>query len=64
MRSVGMTMSMAVVALLMTAYLGERPVTPAAAGPYVEAMRVCFVLFAALCVLGVPASMARGKSAR
>ncbi|MBI5501637.1 MAG: MFS transporter [Deltaproteobacteria bacterium] len=61
MRTVGMTMSMAVVTLLLTAHLGSREITPVVAGPYVEAMRVSFALFAGLCVLGVPASLARGK---
>ena len=61
MRSVGMTFSMAVVTLLLTSYLGDRMITPAVAGPFVGAMRLSFLLFAGLCLLGVPASLARGK---
>jgi EmrB/QacA subfamily drug resistance transporter len=60
MRQVGMTLSMAAVTLLLTLHVGDRPLTPAVAQPFVDAMRVSFACFAVLCLLGVPASLARG----
>ncbi len=63
-RQVGMTLSMALVTVVLTLHLGRAPVTPAVAGPLVAAMRVAFAIFALLCLLGVPASLARGRPDR
>jgi EmrB/QacA subfamily drug resistance transporter len=62
MRQVGMTLSMAAVTLLLTMHVGNRPLTGAVAVPFVAAMRVAFGFFAALCALGIPASLARGSN--
>jgi len=61
MRQVGMTLSMALVTLLFTLRLGDAPISPQIAGPLVGATRLAFTLFAGLCLLGVPASLARGR---
>ncbi len=63
MRQVGMTLSMALVTLLFTLRLGDAPIGPRLAGPLVGATRLAFALFAGLCLLGVPASLARGGGA-
>ncbi|MBN1772926.1 MAG: MFS transporter [Deltaproteobacteria bacterium] len=63
-RQIGMTLSMALVTVVLTLHLGTAPVTPEVAGPLVEAMRVAFAIFAVLCLAGVPASLARGRANR
>lgn len=60
MRVVGMTLSMAVVTLLFAVHLGDVALRDVPAAPLVTAMRISFGLFAALCLAGVPASLARG----
>lgn len=62
MRQVGMTLSMAVVSVILAVHLGDAPLGPAAAGPLASATRLAFALFAGLCLAGVPASLARGRT--
>jgi EmrB/QacA subfamily drug resistance transporter len=61
MRLVGMTLSMGIASLLFSVYIGKVEITPLVASPFVAAMRAAFAVFAALCVLGIFASLARGR---
>jgi len=61
MRLTGQMLSMALATLLLALFVGRVALTPAHAGPLVAATRTAFSVFAALCVLGTFASLARGK---
>jgi len=62
MRMVGQMLSMGIVMMIISFLLGDRKVTTGNAHSYLVAMRIAFIIFAVLCVLGVFASLARGKS--
>jgi MFS family permease len=61
MRLVGHMFSVGIAALLLAAYVGRQAVTPALHPVFLEAARSAFTIFAALCVIGTFASLARGK---
>ena len=60
-RLTGMTFSMGIVMLLIAVYVGSAKVMPENDEQFLTAMRVSFTIFAALCALGIFASLARGK---
>lgn len=60
MRLVGQMFSMAVAMLVLTLFVGREPITPDRHEPFLAGVRFAFGLFAALCVLGTFASLARG----
>ncbi len=62
MRQVGMTLSMGAVMVILKAHLGDAEVDAASAGAFVTGMRTAFSIFAALCAVGILASLARGRS--
>ena len=62
MRVIGQGVSMAIVTLLMMAYVGNVNLASAARPQLVTAGRMSFGVFAALCALGVVASLARGHA--
>jgi len=62
MRVIGQGVSMAVVTLLMTMYVGNVDLASADRTRLVAAGRTAFAVFAALCALGVVASLARGRA--
>jgi EmrB/QacA subfamily drug resistance transporter len=64
MRTIGQMTSMGVTMLLIALLVGNVTITSANAGHFLFAARVVFGLSAALCVLGVMASLARGDLAR
>ena len=64
MRTTGMTVSMAVVMLLFSVRPGSAALAPERAGAFLAASRSAYLVFAALCVLGVLASLARGRAHR
>jgi len=64
MRLVGQAMSMAVVTLVMSSYLGERAVSEAPAGLLLSAAGALFRFFAFLCFIGIFASLKRGDVER
>ena len=47
--------------MLLAAYVGRRPVTAALHPAFMDAAGTAFAIFAALCVIGTFASLARGK---
>ena len=66
MRQVGQMVSMGVIMMLFNIILGATTrinrITPDSYGPFLRCSRIGFIVFTALCVLGVFASLARGKS--
>jgi MFS family permease len=61
-RVVGQMLSMGLVLILMAVFLGNAPVSATTVTPFLAAQSWSFGISAALCALGVVASLARGKS--
>ena len=61
MRLLGQTMSMGIAAAVLAAFVGRAPITPAVHGQFLAAMHLAFAISAALCVVGVFASLTRGN---
>jgi len=61
MRLVGQTMSMALTLVVMAALMHGERITPAMFPRFMLSLRTAFGIFAALCVAGVFASLARGS---
>ena len=61
MRQIGMVLSMALAMLMIALYVGRVEITPENYGLFQQSMRTSFIIFAALCLAGVFASLARGK---
>ena len=63
MRLVGQMLSMGVASLVLAVFTGREAVGPSRAAGFVTGMHAAFALYALLCVAGVFASLARGRSA-
>ncbi len=61
MRLTGQMLSMGIVTMIMALFLGTMIIVPANYPLLLKANRTSFIVFAALCALGVLASLARGK---
>lgn len=61
MRLTGQMMSMGLAMMVFALYLGRSAVTPDNLESFLAASRAAFAIFALLCLLGVPASLARGR---
>jgi EmrB/QacA subfamily drug resistance transporter len=61
MRQLGMVVSMALVALCLTVYVGRAELTPETYPAFMQCLKVAFLIFAGLCSLGLFASLARGN---
>jgi MFS family permease len=61
MRLIGQMLSMAVAMLILSVRVGNIPMERADPAALVDGIRLAFLIAAALCVLGVFASLARGK---
>lgn len=61
MRLVGQMLSMGIATLLFALYIGRVEITPELYPLFLDSARTAFAVFAALCVGGVFASLARGK---
>ena len=61
MRLTGNLLSMATCTLVLAIFLGRQQIAPALHAVFLQGVRVTFAIFAVLCVLGVFASLARGK---
>jgi EmrB/QacA subfamily drug resistance transporter len=61
MRLIGHMLSVGIAALLLAVYVGRQPVTAALHPAFMDATGHAFAIFAALCVAGIFASLARGK---
>jgi MFS family permease len=61
MRQMGMMFSMGIVMMILALHLGGADIGPDNTGDFVGSMRTSFGVFAALCLGGVFASLARGR---
>jgi hypothetical protein len=61
MRLTGQMMSMGVATLVLQLHLGDKPISAALSAEFLFSMRKTFMIFVILCLLGVFASLARGK---
>jgi EmrB/QacA subfamily drug resistance transporter len=61
MRLVGQMLSMGIAMLLFAVYIGRVEITPEAYPLFLISMKTAFAIFAALCVGGIVASLARGR---
>jgi hypothetical protein len=61
MRLTGQMLSMGIVMLIFALFMGGTALTPQTAPRFLASGRVAFSVFAALCLLGVFASLARGN---
>jgi len=61
MRLVGQMLSMGVAMLIFSCVIGDQPLSPANSGLLVLSSKIIFSIMAAICVLGVFASLARGR---
>ena len=61
MRLVGQVASMSFAMMVFSFYLGEVEILPQYYPQFLEAVRVAFAVFSAVCLLGIYASLARGK---
>jgi len=61
MRLVGQAASMSVVTLLVAIFVGRVQLTAAAPADLMVMLRVAFSIFTVFCLLGIAASLARGK---
>jgi MFS family permease len=64
MRLTGQMLSMGLAILILSLTLGSAPITSARLPDFLRALRIAFLLFSALCGLGVLASHARGRMTR
>jgi hypothetical protein len=61
-RLTGQTLSLGLVLLLFSLYMGPARITPANYGLFVETVRIAFAVSTIICVIGIFASAARGKT--
>lgn len=61
MRMTGQMISMAIAALVINVYLGEKKIDAETIPEFMTTLKIVFAVFAILCFLGVFASLARGK---
>jgi len=64
MRLTGQMMSMGIATLILQLFIGNQAITGQNAADFMTSMRTTFLVFVVLCVVGVFASLARGKSSR
>lgn len=63
-RQIGMMVSMGIVMMIVSVYIGKADIIPTNFEPFLHSVRVVFAVFAAACFGGVFASLARGKMQR
>jgi EmrB/QacA subfamily drug resistance transporter len=61
MRLIGQMLSMGIAALIIAVYVGEVEITPERYAAFLGAFRSGFFIFAALCGVGIIASLSRGR---
>lgn len=61
MRQIGMMFSMGIMMMILAVILGDVEVAPEHRDAFVQSMTIAFSVFAAMCVGGIFASMARGR---
>jgi len=53
MRSIGMVMSMVIVMILFSIYIGEAEITPKYYPAFLASAKMCFIIFAIICLSGI-----------
>jgi EmrB/QacA subfamily drug resistance transporter len=61
MRITGQMLSMAIVMLLVSTFIGPTQITPGHYDEFLHVVKVAFSIFTVLCIIGIFASLARGK---
>jgi len=61
MRLIGSMLSMTIAAMILAAFIGNVPVTAARYPSFIASVRASFLVFGALCTLGIFASFSRGR---
>ncbi len=62
MRMTGQMMSMGIATLILQLFIGNRPVSAQYSAEFMSSMKATFMVFVVLCIVGVFASLARGKA--
>ena len=61
MRLLGQMISMGIATLIFAVFMGRARIAPEHYPALMQGMKVAFAVFAALCVIGIFASLARGR---
>jgi len=61
MRSVGQMLSTGIVTTIFAVYMGRVQITPESFPVFIKSVNLVFIIFSALCFVGIFASLARGK---
>jgi len=61
MRMVGQMLSMGIVLMLFSLFLGKVEINPEHFDDFLQVMKISFIIFTFLCTVGIFASLARGK---
>jgi len=61
MRLMGQMLSMGIATMVFSLYMGRVQITPASYPGFLKSITVLFIIFTVLCVMGIFASLARGK---
>ncbi len=62
MRLTGQMMSMGIATLILQLHIGNNPLSASLSSEFISSMKATFMVFVVLCIVGVFASLARGKS--
>jgi uncharacterized membrane protein len=61
MRLTGQAFSMAIAGMAISFHIGNRTINPELYPAFLQSMRMTFVVFVVLCIIGIYASMSRTK---
>jgi len=61
MRLTGQMLSMAIAAMVIHVFVGDKAISKSNINPFITSIKIVFIIFTVLCILGVFASLARGK---
>jgi ABC-type transport system involved in cytochrome c biogenesis permease component len=61
MRQMGMMLSIGIVTVLFSVYIGRVEITPEYYGAYLQGVKIAFAIFAVLCFLGIFSTLAARK---
>jgi EmrB/QacA subfamily drug resistance transporter len=61
MRLIGQMFSMGIVMVLFSVFIGKAEISPEMSGAFLTSARIAFALFSFLCLIGIFASVSRGK---
>jgi EmrB/QacA subfamily drug resistance transporter len=64
MRLLGQTMSMGIASVMFALYIGPVKITAEVHPLFLECFKTSFLVFGCICLIGIPASLARGKIIR